>query len=181
MKSNSLSLVDLHSLYALIIFFRKNLVTTYLILAKNEEIKFLVKILNDFYKDLNWTASITKSSLINLANLFNDLNLANTNFSREKNPRNQLRFYHIILKILMEILPKKHPTMAFLYHKIGLIYLELKDKIAIEYLETALAIYHRLSPTNHAVIEDLQANLRRAYQINTPLPFPSIKKTLCYK
>jgi len=117
MKTNSLSLIDLHSLYALIMFFRKNLVTTYLVLARNEEIKFLVKTLNDFYKGLYWTASITQSNLTTLSNLFNDLNLAHTNFSQERNPRNQLRFYHIMLKIFKETLPKYHPTIAFLpYH-----------------------------------------------------------------
>jgi len=67
-----------------------------------------------------------------------------------------------MLKIFKETLPKYHPTIAFLHHKLGLIYLGLKDKIAIEHFEASLTIHQRLTPPNFIIINELQLTLNNA-------------------
>lgn len=185
MKTETLSLIDLHSLYELIVFFRKNTIETYFALIKNEELKTLIKSLNDFYKDLDWTNKVhifnDKNNLSSLANVFHNLNLAYTNFKLDKNPRNQLRFYNIILKILSEYLPPYHSTIAFIHSNIALILLELKDKTSLEHFEKSLTIYQRLLPENDKILADTFCNLGLAYKsfnqtLNSLINFTSALK-----
>lgn len=169
MRTEILSLIDLQALYELVRFFRKYIIEMYFALLKNPELKNLIQQLNDFYKNLDWNEDIkefnNKTNICALANFFQKLNLAHTNFKLDKNPRNQLKFYHIILKILLEQLSSYHPTIAFLHYNIGLIHLELKENIALEHLEKSLSIYKQVVAENDKRIADGFSTLGLAYKI----------------